>query len=169
MVLYDADRVLEAASTADQQRLYQAQRGLLLDPRDPAVVGRGGGQAESPQDWIEAASRSPLYKLIARLPDGAAAAPGVPDDADGLVRPAAVAGGGRAYATPGTTARTPGNLFGAIDALRIPIDYLAELFTAGDPAPVRAVLARLAAMRSYMRDINLGREPTRPRSPPPWE
>ncbi len=52
-----------------------------------------------------------------------------------------------------------GNLFGAIDALRIPVDYLAELFTAGDPAPVDAVLRKLAAMRSYMRDINLGREP----------
>jgi len=48
------------------------------------------------------------------------------------------------------------NLFGAIDALRIPIDYLAGLFTAGDPRPVRDVLARLAAMRSYMRDVNLG-------------
>jgi len=50
------------------------------------------------------------------------------------------------------------NLFGAIDALRIPIQYLAELFTAGDPRPVRDVLARLAAMRSYMRDVNLERE-----------
>jgi nitrate reductase beta subunit len=51
------------------------------------------------------------------------------------------------------------NLFGAIDSLRIPVEYLAELFTAGDPTPVRNVLARLAAMRSFMRDINLGREP----------
>src|SRR5690606_48893 len=52
-----------------------------------------------------------------------------------------------------------GNLFGAIDALRIPVSYLAELFTAGDPEPVRQVLRRLAAMRSYMRRINLGQEP----------
>jgi len=54
-----------------------------------------------------------------------------------------------------------GNLFGAIDALRIPVDYLAELFTAGDPGPVRAALQRLAAMRSHMRRVNLG-EPQRP-------
>jgi nitrate reductase beta subunit len=33
------------------------------------------------------------------------------------------------------------------------------LFTAGDPAPVDLVLRRLAAMRSYMRDPNLGRDP----------
>ena len=59
----------------------------------------------------------------------------------------------------GEDAEAAGNLFGAIDALRIPVEYLAELFTAGDPAPVNAVLRRLAAMRSYMRDINLGREP----------
>jgi nitrate reductase beta subunit len=59
----------------------------------------------------------------------------------------------------GYDAEDRGNLFAAIEALRIPIDYLAQLFTAGDPAPVDAVLRRLAAMRSYMRDINLGRDP----------
>jgi nitrate reductase beta subunit len=48
------------------------------------------------------------------------------------------------------------NLFGAVDALRIPLEYLAGLFTAGDTAPVRAVLNRLGAMRSYQRRINLG-------------
>ena len=51
-----------------------------------------------------------------------------------------------------------GNLFGAIDALRIPKEYLAELFTAGDTGVIDTVLRRLAAMRSTMRDINLARE-----------
>jgi nitrate reductase beta subunit len=50
------------------------------------------------------------------------------------------------------------NLFGAIDTLRIPLEYLAELFTAGDVAPVRACLEKLAAMRSHMRAVNLGEE-----------
>jgi nitrate reductase beta subunit len=52
-----------------------------------------------------------------------------------------------------------GNLFGAIDSLRIPVGYLAELFTAGDPTPVDAVLRKLAAMRAYQRRINLGEPP----------
>ena len=52
----------------------------------------------------------------------------------------------------------PGNLFGAVDALRIPVEYLAALFTAGDTAPVTDVLRKLAAMRSYQRRINLGEE-----------
>jgi nitrate reductase beta subunit len=59
----------------------------------------------------------------------------------------------------GEDAEDTGNLFAAIDALRIPIEYLAELFTAGDVVPVDRVLKQLAAMRSYMRDINLGRDP----------
>ena len=57
-----------------------------------------------------------------------------------------------------------GNLFGALEALRIPMQYLAELFTAGDTGVVEGVLRRLAAMRSYMRDINLGRD-TQPHIP----
>ena len=50
------------------------------------------------------------------------------------------------------------NLFGAIDALRIPVEYLAELFTAGRTDIVTGVLQKLAAMRSYMRDVTLGRD-----------
>ncbi|MBF1653048.1 MAG: nitrate reductase subunit beta, partial [Rothia dentocariosa] len=46
----------------------------------------------------------------------------------------------------------------AIEALRIPVEYLAELFTAGDTEVVTFVLKRLAAMRAYMRDITLGGE-----------
>ncbi|MFI1290397.1 respiratory nitrate reductase subunit gamma [Streptomyces sp. NPDC020792] len=40
-----------------------------------------------------------------------------------------------------------------------PVGHLARLFTAGDPAPVDGVLREPAAMRSSLRDINLGREP----------
>jgi nitrate reductase / nitrite oxidoreductase, beta subunit len=59
----------------------------------------------------------------------------------------------------GEDAEDTGNLFAAIDALRIPVEYLAELFTAGEVAPVDLTLKKLAAMRSYMRDVNMGREP----------
>ncbi|MBC7441700.1 MAG: nitrate reductase subunit beta, partial [Ramlibacter sp.] len=55
----------------------------------------------------------------------------------------------------GEDART---LFAAIDKLRIPVEYLAGLFSAGDVVPVEDSLRKLAAMRSYMRDINLGRD-----------
>ena len=35
LVLYDADRVLEAASTPDEHDLYEAQREVFLDPTIP--------------------------------------------------------------------------------------------------------------------------------------
>jgi nitrate reductase beta subunit len=45
----------------------------------------------------------------------------------------------------------PDDVFGAIDHLRIPLEYLANLLTAGDVDAVREVLHKLAAMRAYMR------------------
>jgi nitrate reductase beta subunit len=45
----------------------------------------------------------------------------------------------------------PDDLFPAIETLRIPVDYLANLLAAGDGDVIRAVLRRLAAMRAYMR------------------
>jgi nitrate reductase beta subunit len=42
-------------------------------------------------------------------------------------------------------------VFGAIEAMRIPVDYLANLLAAGDSDVIRDVLRRLAAMRGHMR------------------
>lgn len=157
LVLYDADRVLAAASTTNDTDLYRAQREVFLDPHDPAVI-RAAEEAGIPRDWVDAAQRSPVWALINRF------AVALPLHPEYRTMPMVW------YIPPlspvvdvvretGEDAEAAGNLFGAIDALRIPVEYLAELFTAGDPVPVNAVLRKLAAMRSYMRDINLGREP----------
>ena len=45
----------------------------------------------------------------------------------------------------------PDHVFPAIDAMRIPVDYLANLLAAGDSDVIRDVLRRLAAMRGHMR------------------
>ncbi|MEN3541127.1 nitrate reductase subunit beta [Microbispora sp. ZYX-F-249] len=156
LVLYDADRVAEAASTPDEKALYEAQKSVMLDPRDPGVVAAARASG-IPEDWLEAARNSPIHKLIF---DFGVALPLHPE-----YRTMPMVW----YIPPlspvvdvlretGHDGERAGNLFGAIDALRIPIGYLAELFAAGDPEPVRAVLRRLAAMRSYMRGINLAGE-----------
>ncbi|GAA4885997.1 nitrate reductase subunit beta [Serinicoccus chungangensis] len=157
LMLYDADKVLEAAAVEDEHDLYEAQRSVFLDPRDPAVQ-REAERAGIPGDWIEAAKKSPVLKLIT---DYKVALPLHPE-----YRTMPMVW----YIPPlspvvdvikdtGYDAEDKDNLFAAIDALRIPIEYLANLFTAGDTRPVEDVLRRLAAMRSYMRDINLGRDP----------
>jgi nitrate reductase / nitrite oxidoreductase, beta subunit len=43
-----------------------------------------------------------------------------------------------------------------VDALRIPVGYLANLFTAGKTEPVRACLQKLAVLRAMMRARQLG-------------
>src|SRR5699024_7857674 len=50
-------------------------------------------------------------------------------------------------------------VFATIDSLRIPMQYLANMFTAGDSEAVRTVLRKLAAIRSQMRAEQLGLEP----------
>jgi nitrate reductase beta subunit len=155
LMLYDADRVLEAASAPDDHDLYEAQRSVFLDPFDPTVV-REAELAGIPRDWVQAAQRSPVWALINTFEVA------LPLHPEYRTMPMVW------YIPPlspvvdivrdtGHDAEDGGTLFAAIDALRIPVEYLAELFTAGDTAPVDAVLRRLAAMRSYMREITMGR------------
>jgi nitrate reductase beta subunit len=154
--LYDADRVTEAASVPNEQDLYEAQLDLMLDPDDPAVNAAAREQ-DIPQDWMEAARRSPVYALAKTYRVA------LPLHPEYRTMPMVW------YVPPlspvvdllrdqGHDGEDHGNLFGAIDALRIPVEYLAELFTAGDTELVTDVLKKLAAMRSYMRDITMGGE-----------
>src|SRR5690606_11745909 len=49
------------------------------------------------------------------------------------------------------------------EAMRLPVQYLANLFTAGKTEYVTSALNRLIAMRSYMRSVNVdGKPDTRP-------
>ena len=155
--LYDADKVTEAASTPNDTDLYEAQLDLMLDPHDPEVVA-AARRNDIPDDWLDAAQRSPVYALTKRFKVA------LPLHPEYRTMPMVW------YVPPlspivdllteqGHDGESADNLFGAIDTLRIPIEYLAELFSAGDVSVVDGVLHKLAAMRAYMRDVALGREP----------
>ncbi|MEV8638741.1 nitrate reductase subunit beta [Streptosporangium sp. NPDC051023] len=157
VMLYDADRVVEAASVPEDEDLYEAQLSVFLDPHDPAVA-EAAARSGIPDDWLEAARRSPVHDLIARY---RIALPLHPEFRTlpmvWYVPPLSPVVD--ALAGSGHDGEDAGNLFGAIETLRIPVEYLAELFSAGDPIPVKVALRRLAAMRAHMRRINLGEEP----------
>ncbi len=157
LMLYDADAVGRAAAVPGETDLYEAQRSVFLDPHDPAVVA-AARSAGIPDDWIDAARRSPIWDLVMRYEVA------LPLHPEYRTMPMVW------YIPPlspvvdvlrdtGHDGEDATNLFGAVDALRIPAEYLAYLFTAGDTAPVIAVLRRLAAMRAYQRAINLGEPP----------
>jgi nitrate reductase / nitrite oxidoreductase, beta subunit len=157
LVLYDADRVTQAASVADEKDLYESQLDVFLDPNDPEVIAAARRDG-IPEDWLDAARRSPVYALAKTF---RVALPLHPEFRTmpmvWYIPPLSPVV--EALTDTGHDGEDVDNLFGAIDSLRIPVEYLAELFTAGDPEPVRRVLQRLAAMRSYMRAVNLGDEP----------
>ncbi|GAA3737146.1 nitrate reductase subunit beta [Leifsonia bigeumensis] len=156
LMLYDADRVLEAAAIEDEHELLDAQRSVMLDPFDPEVIAQAKRDGIA-DDWIEAAQNSPIYKLISEYKVA------LPLHPEYRTMPMVW------YIPPlspvvdvvsnsGNDGEDVRNLFAAIDKLRIPVEYLAGLFTAGDTVPIEYSLRKLAAMRSYMRDINLGNE-----------
>jgi nitrate reductase beta subunit len=155
LVLYDADRVEEAASTPDEKDLLEAQLGVFLDPEDPEVRAQASRDG-IPDDWIEAARRSPVHALALRY---RVALPLHPEFRTmpmvWYVPPLSPVANAFEHAEPGD----PDDVFPAIDALRIPVDYLANLLSAGDAEVIRGVLKRLAAMRSYMRRKEVGKGP----------
>ncbi len=154
VLLYDADRMTEAAATENEGDLYDAQREILLDPFDAEVVA--AAQANGiPHSWIVAAQQSPVYRLIA---DYRVALPLHPEFRTlpmvWYVPPLSpVVDRVTASGADGEDHRV---LLSAIAQMRIPLEYLAGLFTAGNTKPVELALRRLGAMRSYMRDLRNG-------------
>ncbi len=157
MMLYDADKVLAAAATTDPADLYEAQLSVFLDPSDPDVSTEAERQG-IPHDWVVAARRSPTYALIARH---RVALPLHPEFRTmpmvwyiPPLSPVADVTAAAGYDDTDADA-----VFAAIDTLRIPVEYLANLFTAGRTGPVRDSLRRLAMVRSVMRAHQLGQHP----------
>jgi nitrate reductase beta subunit len=157
LFLYDADRVLGAATAPDEQDLYEAQLAVFLDPHDPQVQA-DAATAGVPADWIAAAQRSPVYELAVRH---RVALPLHPEYRTlpmvwyiPPLSPVADVVDAAGY-HPGN----PDQVFAAIDALRIPVEYLASLFTAGQADTVRTVLRKLAAIRAIQRARQLGLDP----------
>lgn len=146
VMLYDADAIAAAAGVAKEADLYEAQLGIFLDPNDPGV--RAQARADGvPEEWLEAARRSPVWKMAMEwkvafplhpeyrtLPMVWYVPPLSP------IRNAAEAGLiGRDRDMPD------------VRSLRIPVRYLANLLTAGQEAPIVAALERMLAMRAFMR------------------
>ncbi len=146
VLLYDADRIAEAASATDKEDLYQAQLDIFLDPNDPAVIGQAKKDGV-PDSWISAAQASPVYKMAM---DWKVAFPLHPEfrtlpmvwyipplsPIQNAVARDQIAGDG---------------VIPDVSRLRIPVKYLANLLTAGKEEPVIRALERMIAMREFMR------------------
>jgi len=146
VMLYDADKIEEAANAQNPMDLYDAQLGVFLDPNDPVIeeTARADG---IPEDWIKAAKESPIWKMAM---EWKVAFPLHPEYRTlpmvWYIPPLSPIQNAAEAGAIGTDAGMPD-----VKNLRIPVRYLANMLTAGDEAPVVTALERMLAMRSYMR------------------
>ena len=150
VLLYDADKIEQAASVGNEQDLYQSQLDVFLDPNDPLVQAEALKQG-IPQSWIDAAQNSPVYRMAV---EWKVAFPLHPE-----------------YRTlpmvwyipplsPIQSAVESGmigkhGLIPEVKDLRIPLQYLANLLTAGKEEPILNALETMLTMRRYMRQKNV--------------
>ncbi|MDF2114036.1 nitrate reductase subunit beta [Roseiarcaceae bacterium H3SJ34-1] len=146
VILYDADRIEAAATTPDEKDLYQAQLDVFLDPNDPAVITQARADG-IPDNWLEAAKLSPVWKMAM---EWKIAFPLHPEYRTlpmvWYVPPLSPIQSAAAAGKMGVDGDMPD-----VRSLRIPLQYLANLLTAGKEEPVALALERMLAMRSYMR------------------
>ncbi|MDR0200175.1 MAG: nitrate reductase subunit beta [Streptococcaceae bacterium] len=155
VMLYDADRVAEAASEPDEKKLYERQLEIFLDPNDPEVAA-AAREAGIPEETIEKAKISPIYRMAV---EEKIAFPLHPEYRTmPMVWYCPPLSPIMSYFEGKNTLQNPEMIFPGIDEMRIPVDYLASILTAGNIAPVKAALYKLAMMRLFMRAQTSGKD-----------
>lgn len=147
VLLYDADRIEQAMSTADGM-LVEAQRWVICDPYDEAVLSSARANGIS-EEFITAAQKSPVYKYVIEWKLA------LPLHIEYRTMPMLF------YVPPllpvqGKAGDQPYShqaegLFTSISQARVSIKYLAKLFSAGNEQIVESVMKKLIAVRYYMR------------------
>jgi len=159
IMLYDADRIEELAATANEQDLYEAQRRIFLDPNDAGVIAAARRDG-IPESWIEAARMSPIWKMAM---EWKIAFPMHPEFRTlpmvWYVPPLSPV---QSAIDQGELPTEPDGAIPQAGAMRLPLQYLASLFTAGQERPIFEALDKMMAMRSYQRSVHVdGKADTR--------
>ena len=146
VMLYDADKIEEAANAPAKTDLYDAQLDVFLDPNDPQVIATARADG-IPEDWIKSAQESPIWKMAM---EWKVAFPLHPEYRTlpmvWYIPPLSPIQNAAEAGAIGMDGAMPD-----VRNLRIPLRYLANMLTAGDEEPVALALERMLAMRSYMR------------------
>lgn len=156
VLLYDADRMKEVAELPDE-KLVEGQRAMILDPTDPVVFAsaRQSGIAEA---MLESAKRSPVLKYVKKWNLALPLHPEyrtlpmlfyVPP----LLPVMASAQGG--------TYKSSSDFFSSLESARVPMQYMANMFAAGNRDVVTEAYKRLIAVRIYKRFEAVGDLPER--------
>jgi len=166
----------EAVASADEAELVSRQMDMILDPFDPEVIAaaKRNGIADS---TIDAAQKSPTYKFVKTwnlalplhpefrtLPMLFYVPPLLPvmasvSNVDTSEQSKKIHPIGKHWPDRWLYDTSTEQLFGTIDDARFPLQYMANLFSAGDTAQVAARLKKLMAVRLHRRRITVGDVP----------
>ena len=152
VMLYDADRI-EAVASCDESELIDRQMEIYLDPNDPAVIkaAKANGITDS---TIDAAQKSPTYKFIKEWGVALPLHPEFRTIPNLFYVPPLLPA--MATVENGTYNATTDSLWAKIDASRMPIQYLASLFSAGNGEKIKEVFRKLMTVRLHRRDVTVG-------------
>jgi nitrate reductase / nitrite oxidoreductase, beta subunit len=153
VILYDADEVRRSASVVNRSDAYEAHLDIIQDPNKDYVV-RQARKDGIPEAWIEAAKISPVYQMAVEWKIA------LPPHPEYRTLPMVW------YIPPLSPVMKPfennenniGSIFPAIENMRIPMQYLANLLTFGNVEKIQGVLKKLVVMRYHMRAANLGKD-----------
>jgi len=147
VMLYDAEKVPDAMKVPDRA-LVEAQRGAFLDPHDPKVVAAARQNGIS-EEFLDAAQRSPAWKYIMEWKLALPLHIEYRTMPMLFYVPPLLPVMGRAAS--GTYHHNASNFFTSLEQARLPVKYLASLFSAGNEQVVQGVMKKLMAVRYYKR------------------
>jgi nitrate reductase beta subunit len=153
VLLYDQDRIT-AAAAAPESDLLAAQLDAILDPWDPQVAEAALASGVD-EGWMDAARRSPAWRFVKEwglalplhaeyrtvammfyIPPLSPVVSTIERNLTRLDLPAE---------------RVDFELFDELDKARLPVEYLANLFSVGNVEVIRRVLRKMLAVRIYKR------------------
>jgi nitrate reductase beta subunit len=147
VLLYDADRVPDAMKVPDRA-LVESQRAALLDPFDEKVCAAAQRNGIS-DEFLDAARRSPVWKYVREWELA------LPLHVEYRTMPMLF------YVPPllpvmgkaasGIYENTSEGFFSGIENARLPVRYLASLFSAGNEEIVEKALKKMMAVRYFKR------------------
>jgi len=157
VLLYDADKI-ESAVAVPEDELVAAQLDMILDPNDPLVI-EAARQSGIDEGWLDAARRSPVYQFVkvwgialplhpefrtmAMMFYVPPLSPVVSTIENELVR------------LDISDEPEDFEMFDHLDKARLPVKYLANLFSVQNEEIIRSILRKMYAVRIFKRHESL--------------
>ncbi|MCK5691669.1 MAG: nitrate reductase subunit beta [Bacteroidales bacterium] len=152
VLLYDAD-LIETAAISDDSDLVSNQMEIYLDPNDPTIIKAAKENGIS-DDTLEAAQKSPVYRFVKEWGLALPLHPEFRTVPNLFYVPPLLPAMGKVV--EGNYNNTIEGLFGSIENTRLPVSYMASLFSAGNTETIKRVLKKLMAVRWYRREETVG-------------